>query len=88
MNLKQRGAQMGKRPKRFLLLGATLALFGVGFAPFAGAAAAHKTIPAPKGLPAFYSVPQPIPATPGTILKTQKMPAAGVHGTLYRVMYV
>ena len=81
-------------PKRLLVTSLAVALvagaFGVvAFAPVAGATAvSHKTIPAPKGLPAFYSVPQPIPTTPGAIIKVQKIPAPGVDGTLYRVMYV
>ncbi len=51
-------------------------------APPAGA-----NIPAPKGLPAFYSVPTPLPQVKGKLVKLQRLPAAGLHGTLYRVMY-
>jgi alpha-beta hydrolase superfamily lysophospholipase len=46
-------------------------------------------IPAPKGLPGFYSVPQPLPSgPPGTLVKSQKITVAGLHGTTYRVMYM
>jgi hypothetical protein len=45
-------------------------------------------IPAPAGLPAFYSVPQPLPSTNGKLLKSEKVAAPDVHGTVYRVMYV
>ncbi|MDQ1508314.1 MAG: hypothetical protein QOG50_158 [Actinomycetota bacterium] len=45
-------------------------------------------IPAPKGLPAFYSVPQPLPKSAGKLLKSAVVPVAGLHGTMYRVMYV
>jgi alpha-beta hydrolase superfamily lysophospholipase len=47
-----------------------------------------SSIPAPKGLPAFYSVPEPLPSSPGTLLKWQRLSASGLHGTIYRVMYV
>ena len=50
--------------------------------------AAHQ-IPAPRGLPSFYSVPQPLPRRgPGTLLKSQRIAAPGLHGTTYRVMYL
>jgi pimeloyl-ACP methyl ester carboxylesterase len=45
-------------------------------------------IPAPKGLPAFYSVPQPIPTATGKLIKSEAVKVPGVHGTVYRVMYV
>jgi pimeloyl-ACP methyl ester carboxylesterase len=45
-------------------------------------------IPAPKGLPAFYSVPQPLPDTAGKLLKSAAVPVSGLHGTMLRVMYV
>ena len=45
-------------------------------------------IAAPKGLPAFYSVPQPLSSTPGEVVKSEPVPAAGLHGTMTRVMYV
>ena len=63
------------------LVGATL----VG----TGAASARGSIPAPAGLPSFYSVPKPLPAGPaGTLIKSQAVSDPGLVGaTLYRVMY-
>ena len=54
----------------------------------ASAATTVKAIPPPAGIPAFYSVPQPLPSTAGTLLKSQRVPVEGLHGTVYRVMYV
>ena len=53
-------------------------------------AGGHAPIPAPKGLPAFYAVPQPLPTGPaGTLVKAPvKVAVAGLHGTVYRVMYM
>ena len=45
-------------------------------------------VPAPKGLPAFYAVPEPLPSKTGTLIKSEKVAVAGLHGTAYRVMYV
>ncbi len=45
-------------------------------------------VPAPAGLPGFYAVPEPIPTKPGAVIKTEKVAAAGINGTVYRVMYV
>src|SRR5690348_13718614 len=45
-------------------------------------------VAAPTGLPAFYSVPMPLPTKPGTVIKSEKVDAPDVHGTAYRVMYV
>jgi fermentation-respiration switch protein FrsA (DUF1100 family) len=45
-------------------------------------------VPAPKGLPAFYSFSEPIPAKPGTLIKSEKISVPGIHGDVYRVMYV
>ena len=55
--------------------------------PTTTAAAAHIGA-APKGLPAFYGVPEPLPNQPaGTLLKSAVVAAPAVHGTVYRVMY-
>ncbi len=51
-------------------------------------AVAQAPIAAPKGLPAFYSVPQPLSSTPGEVIKSEPVPAQGLHGTMMRVMYV
>src|SRR5689334_16952888 len=49
---------------------------------------AAAAIPAPKGLPAFYAVPQPLPTKTGAFIKSEKVAAPELHGTVYRVMYV
>ena len=55
--------------------------------PIAGASESGS--PAPKGLPAFYSVPAKWPSTrPGTLLKFERVSVPGLDGTAYRVMYV
>ncbi len=50
--------------------------------------ASSNSLPAPRGLPAFYAVPRPLPSAPGTLVKSQRMAVSGVHGTVYRVMYL
>jgi alpha-beta hydrolase superfamily lysophospholipase len=41
------------------------------------------------GLPSFYSVPTHLPAgPPGTLLKSEQLPSAGIDGTVYLVMYL
>ncbi len=49
-----------------------------------------SSLPAPAGLPSFYSVPQPLPSGPaGTLIKSQKVTGvSGLNGTVYRVMYM
>ncbi len=49
--------------------------------------AGSSTVPAPRGLPAFYAVPQPLPAGSGRLIKEARVTASGIHGTAYRVMY-
>ncbi|MBJ7261643.1 MAG: hypothetical protein JHD17_06990, partial [Acidimicrobiia bacterium] len=44
--------------------------------------------PAPDGLPAFYKTPSLAGKKAGTLLKSQKVAAPSVDGTVYRVMYV
>jgi hypothetical protein len=45
--------------------------------------------PPPAGLPSFYGVPKPLPAgPPGRLLKSEEVPAQGIDGTVYRVMYL
>ncbi len=46
------------------------------------------TLPPPEGLPSFYSTPKTYSHTPGTLVKYERVPASGVDGTAYRVMYV
>lgn len=45
-------------------------------------------VPAPTGLPAFYSYSEPIPTTPGALIKSEQVAAPNVKGTVYRVLYV
>ena len=46
------------------------------------------TIPAPAGLPEFYSVPDPLPeGAPGEPIKTEPVDTTKLHGTMTRVMY-
>jgi len=75
--------------KKYRLAAAVVvALLAAVIAPAAGASGAKPAvIPAPKGLPAFYAVPTPIPAVKGKLIKAQKVAVAGLHGTMYRVMY-
>ena len=50
---------------------------------------APATLGAPAGLPAFYAVPAVLPGGgPGTLIRSQPISVAGLHGTAYRVMYV
>jgi pimeloyl-ACP methyl ester carboxylesterase len=67
-----------------------VAIMTVCGSSFAEAAAAtnEKAIPPPAGLPSFYAVPQPLPSKAGTLLKSQRVAVEGLHGTVYRVMYV
>lgn len=47
------------------------------------------TIKSSATLPDFYGVPDPLPSgEPGTILKTEPLTIAGLHGSMYRVMYL
>jgi dipeptidyl aminopeptidase/acylaminoacyl peptidase len=65
-----------------------VALLVAVVAPAAGASTARpRVIPPPNGLPAFYSVPTPLPQVKGKLIKAQKVSAPGLHGALYRVMY-
>jgi pimeloyl-ACP methyl ester carboxylesterase len=51
-------------------------------------AATANTSPPPEGLPAFYGVPDPLPpGQPGNVVRMERVPAAGLDGTLWRVMY-
>ena len=57
--------------------------------PTTAAATTTTTIvPAPKGLPSFYSFSEPIPAKPGTLIKFERLTLPKIHGDVYRVLYV
>jgi dipeptidyl aminopeptidase/acylaminoacyl peptidase len=68
-------------------LAATVLALGGTLTFTAGGAGAGDAIPAPEGLPDFYEVPQPLPAKPGKLIKSERVDAPDVDGTLYRVMY-
>lgn len=44
-------------------------------------------VPSPKGLPKFYSFSTPIPAKPGSLIKSEAVVAPNIKGTVYRVLY-
>src|SRR5512140_3247006 len=80
--------RMRTRVTRSALIGAAvLALVTTGFGAAAPAATPAASIPAPPGLPSFYSVPLPIPGFIGKLMKSQLVSVSGLHGTMYRVMY-
>ena len=68
----------------FLVLCASVFMPGVS-----GVASAGSDIPAPPGLPSFYSVPQPLPSgKAGTLIKDEVVSDPNLVGaTLYVVMY-
>jgi pimeloyl-ACP methyl ester carboxylesterase len=49
-------------------------------------------VAAPAGIPpavaSFYSFSEPIPTKPGTLIKSEKVAAPNIKGTVYRVLYV
>jgi len=46
------------------------------------------TLAPPAGLPAFYGVPDPLPAgQPGDVIAAEEIDTPGVNGTTWRVMY-
>ncbi len=75
---------------RGIVLASVMALAGVtGLAVGAGASSPSDSskVPAPEGLPKFYAVPGKLPSKPGKLVKTQRVKAPEIDGTLYRVMY-
>ncbi len=68
-----------------MVAGAAMVLASCGSSSSARVVGAGS--PAPAGLPAFYAVPSSLPSAPGQLVKYEKVAAAGVHGTAYRVMY-
>lgn len=72
------------------MLAASLSLVVMsGLTTGAGAAGRNDSgkTPAPEGLPKFYAVPADLPSDAGKIIKSQKVQAPDVNGTVYRVMY-
>jgi dipeptidyl aminopeptidase/acylaminoacyl peptidase len=48
-----------------------------------------KAVPAPRGLPGFYAVPEGASSkSPGTLLKSEAVAAPETHGSVRRIMYV
>jgi hypothetical protein len=94
-NVEEWGAMRFRQPlgapagRRGVLL-ALVTMLAVGaVATACGSSSSMASIPAPEGLPSFYSVPQPLPTTgPGTLLKSAGIAVSGLHGTAYRVMYL
>jgi hypothetical protein len=81
-----------RRPPVLVLVAVALCASLAGAAVSPGTASARRaagSIPAPPGLPSFYSVPKPLPAGPaGTLIKSQAVADSNLTGaTLYRVMY-
>jgi len=79
-------AWSGLRP----LLAPSFAVLAAGGALAAcGGSAKAASTPAPAGLPSFYSVPAPLPSgPPGKLMKSQLVTVAGLHASVYRVMYL
>jgi hypothetical protein len=64
-------------------------LLATGLALGAVPAAMSGAATSPHGLPPFYIVPSHWPSTaPGTYLKSEAVPVAGINGETWRVMYV
>ena len=72
-----------------MAVAAGLAVLSAFSSVLGGHSGDSQDIPAPPGLPSFYSVPQPLPSGPaGTLIKYEAVPDANLVGaTLYRVMY-
>ncbi|MBM3672674.1 MAG: alpha/beta fold hydrolase [Actinobacteria bacterium] len=77
--------------KRFVALTLGVALLSTGALATAAVAKNAKqeseAVEAPPGLPDFYSVPAELPGKPGKIIKSEKVKAPEIDGTVYRVMY-
>jgi fermentation-respiration switch protein FrsA (DUF1100 family) len=56
----------------------------IAVAPVAHAA---KGSPPPDGLPEFYAVPSKLPSQPGKLIKSEKIDAPKIDGSVHRVMY-
>jgi alpha-beta hydrolase superfamily lysophospholipase len=87
----QRVALGPSRPRRGSVLGlAAAVLVSIGLAACSSSSSTTgHAIPAPAGLPAFYSVSAALAGRgPGALIKSEKISATGVHGAVYRVMYL
>ena len=86
------GTAGGRHARRLCLVLAALALAGTACASQA-ASSPHATLSRQaadqNGMPAFYSVPRPLPADPpGQLIKEQRLSVPGVPAIVYRVMYL
>jgi Secretory lipase len=86
-----------RAPKLFIAVAATTLLVAAcsssaksvsPSATSAGPTTTTSIVPAPKGLPAFYSFSEPIPQKPGTLIKSERVAAPNIKGSVYRVLYV
>jgi len=69
------------------LLGAGLVMAACGTSATSASSSETSIVPAPRGMPSFYSVRVPLPSRPGVLMKEAVVSASGVDGTAYRVMY-
>jgi len=69
------------------MVAAALVLSACGSSGSSASTSGTSVVPAPRGLPSFYSVPEPLPSRPGVLMKRAQVAAPGVDGTAYRVMY-
>ncbi len=88
----QHRRRMGLEARRSVRVMFAVAALAVGVAACGSSKPSATTlppIPAPTGLPSFFSVPQPLPTTgAGTLLKSERLSVTGLHGVAYRVMYL
>ncbi len=78
-----------RRPVRMTLAVAALAVALAACGSSKPTVTTLAPIPAPRGLPSFFSVPQPLPhSAAGTLLKSERLSVTGLHGVAYRVMYL
>src|SRR4051794_35247706 len=73
-------------PRRRIVIAVVVALLAA-IAPIVGGPGSSPA-GAADPLPDFYTVPDPLPAgAPGDIIKAEQVPAPGLHGSMWRVMY-
>ncbi len=84
----RRGRLFGLRARSSWLFGSAVVVLVILASACGPTGSAAAAIPAPKGLPDFYSVPSPLSSVAGALVKYQKLGSGDLHGTVYRVMYV
>ena len=75
-------------PTAAILLLAACSSSSKSSSPTAAPTTTTSIVPAPQGLPAFYSFSEPIPTKPGTLIKSERLTLPALHGAVYRVIYV